>query len=313
MARNSKVRTDRIIILILVTILIALVIALGIIKGIDLLSDNKKKDNHNDTPVTETTSGVTVSKGDYTVYIDDDNKLGFNFIVAELTFKANEPISFELSNLQTSEKINLGDVSKQIKALEIDGYDIKKLNISTSGISSNENVAKARVFIPFTTKDYSLAIYNSIDASKIEFDLSENNVLATSLKLSDSSAEVEVGSNRLSISKSYVSSSMQHNGERYPIPTNVKVYTFEVTVLDIKENASIEDAIYIENGTSNEIHCYSAEYSAVDCDNILGKKLSSGLTGGLFFDVISDDNSVHPGTLLVKFSNDEKWIEIKND
>lgn len=315
MARKSKVRVDRIIILVLAGILVLMALGLGVYKlfGLFFDDDNKKNNQIDNTPVVETVSGVTITKGDYTVYTDDDDKIGFNFIIAELTFSADEPVSFEFKNLQTSEKINLSDINKQIKALELEGYDLKKLNINTTGIASEEKSVKANVLIPFTTNDDSLSVYNSINASKIEFDLTENNVSAKSLKLADDDAEVEVGSNKLSISKSYISSSMVHNGERYPIASTVKVYTFEVTVLDIQESAYIEDAIYIEDGTSNEIHCYSSEYSAVDCDNIVDKKLSSGLTGGLFFDVISSDNNMHPGTLLVKFSNDTKWVEIKND
>lgn len=311
MARKNKVRVDRIIILILVCILVLGTLGFGIYKLFGLFFEDNNKQTNID-PVQETTDGVNVTLQDYTVYVDEKNELGFNFIIAKLNFSANKAVSFELKNLQTSEKQNLSDVSNYIKKMEIAGYDINKLDINTAGIETEENNISANVFIPYKTDAYTLAVYNAINASKIEFDLSENNVLVTTLKLNNTDTPIEIGTNKVTISKSYISSSMMHNGDRYPVASTIKVYTFEINVLDAQENAYIEDAIYIEDGTNNEIHCYPKEYSAIDCENIVEKKLSSGLSGGLFFDVISGDNEIHSGTLLIKFSNNDTWIEIND-
>lgn len=314
MARKSKTRIDRVIILILAGILVLMALGLGVYELFNLVFNDADTKQNDLPPVQETTKGVSVTLNDYTIYIDETGDLGFNFIIANLDFSASEPVSFELSNLTTSEKHNLGDVNSYIKKMEIAGYDFSKLEINTTGIESQENKTSAKVFIPYDSKDENiLGVYNAVDASKIEFDLTKNHVLATTLKLSNNDAHIEVGTNKVNISKSYISSSMMHNGERYPVASTIKVYTFEISVLDVQENAYIEDAIYIEDGTDNEIHCYSKEYAAIDCENIVEKKLTSGLNGGLFFDVISGDNEVHPGTLLIKFSNDDAWVEIEND
>ena len=66
----------------------------------------------------QTTDGVNVSLVDYAVYTDDTSELGFNFIIAKLGFNANNPVSFEFKNLQTSEKIILNNISSYIKKME---------------------------------------------------------------------------------------------------------------------------------------------------------------------------------------------------
>ena len=103
---------------------------------------------------------------------------------------------------------------------------------------------------------------------------------------------------------------MLHLNEIYPLPSTVKVYTYEISASESKENVSIVDAILYVDGSDYENHCLNDEYQAVDCINVLNKDLSIGSNGGLFFEVISNEDSLQEGTLLIKFSNSNDWIEI---
>lgn len=310
--KKGKVRADRIIILILTSILVLGLLGLGIYELFGLIFNDDNKTN-NKPVVVETTEGVSVSLIDYSVYKDDTDDLGFDFIIADLSFTANEPVSFELKNLQTSEKIYLDDISKYLNKLELAGYDISKFNLSNSGINSTENKVDAKVLIPFSTGADTLAVYNGVDASKLEFDLTKNNYLATTLKLSDTNTKIEVGTTKVSITNAYISDFMLHNGEPITLGSTDKVYTFEITVSDISDKSKIIDAIYIPKGTDDEIKCKSNDYKSIDMDNIIEKDLTIGMKGGLFFFVNSMENTVSEGTLLIKFSNEDKWIEITNE
>lgn len=315
MARKGKVRIDRIIILTLASILVLFVLGFGVYKLFGLLfNDTDNTDIDHKTPVTETTTGVKIKCNDYAVYVDENDNLGFDFIIAELELTADSPISFELKNLKkATDNETLDNVSEYINKLDMAGYSLNKLGISVNGIESKENTTTAKIFIPYSTTSSTLRVFNTNDATKLEFDLTINNFPATTLKLSGDDTQIEVGTNKVGISKYYISSSMLHNGERYPVASTVKVYTFEINVIEAQESAYIEDAIYIEDGTDKEIHCYGKEYNAIDCENVIEKKLVEGVSGGLFFDVISEDNEMHEGTLLIKFSNEDNWVEIINE
>ena len=310
--KKRKVRVDRIIILILTLILVLGILGFGVYKLFGLFFNDYKKENNTPTVVV-TTDGVDVSLIDYRVYKDDTNDLGFNFIIAELGFKANEPISFEFKNLQTSEKIYLDDVSKYINKLDMEGYNVTKLELSNSGVSSSDNQTTAKVLIPFNTDADNLSVYNALNASKLEFDLTKNNYLVTSLKLSDSNTEIEVGTTKVSITNAYISDFMLHNSEPIELGSYTKIYSFEITVFEAEEGSKITDALFILKGSEDEIKCWGHEYQSIDMENLIDKELKAGTKGGLFFEVNSNENVVAEGTLLIKFSNEDKWIEVTNE
>ena len=106
--KKRKVRVDRIIILILTLILVLGILGFGVYKIIELFSNDKQIE----TKPVETIDGTRLSLNDYTIYYDDTNDLGFNFIIANITFSNDKNISYDLSNLQTSEKIFLNNISK---------------------------------------------------------------------------------------------------------------------------------------------------------------------------------------------------------
>lgn len=310
--KKGKVRVDRIIILILTSILVLGILGFGIYKLFGLFFNDDKKENNTPTVVV-TTDGIDVSLIDYKVYKDDTNDLGFNFIIAELGFKANEPISFEFKNLQTSEKIYLDDISKYVNKLDLEGYNVSKLELSNSGVSSSDSQTTAKVLIPFNTDADNLSVYNALNASKLEFDLTKNNYLVTSLKLSDSNTEIEVGTTKVSITNAYISDFMLHNNEPIELGSYTKIYSFEITVFEAEEGSKITDALFILKGSDDEIKCWGHEYQSIDMENLIDKELKAGTKGGLFFEVNSDEKVVAEGTLLIKFSNEDKWIEVTNE
>ncbi len=310
MAKKNKIRIDRLIIVILVCLLIIAGLGFGVFKLIDLLTSKKSTTNDTKPAITETTSGVKITKEDYNIYFDDTGNLGFNFIVAELCFEANEPVNFEFKNLQTSEKVSLDNISDYVKQMQQKGYDFNKLGINTTGITSTEKKVKAKVFIPYKSDASSLALYNAIDSSKIEFDLSKTPIAAITLKLNDENKNVESGSTTVSVTKAYISDRMRHNGESYSLGSSQQIYSFEISVLESQENVQITDAIFKADNNNDDVHCFPKDYDSSDMQNIVNKNLTSGLKGGLFFEINSSDDKIHDGILLIKFSNNEKWVEI---
>lgn len=313
MAKKSKTRIDRVIILILAGILIIMVVALGVIKAIDLLSKDDKGNQTNKTPVvTETSEDITLSLIDYKVYFDDTNDLGFNFIIAEIGFDSNGKVSFDLGNLKTSEKIVLNDVSKYINKFNTAGYDIESLNINVSGISSQENSTTANIFIPFNTTDNTLSVYNTINASKMEFDLVSKKIPATSLKLDDGDDQtIEVEGAKVNVSNSYISSNLYHGDEECILGSTQKIFTFRINANNIGKNVKIVEARFLRKGESETIDCKNESYSTLKDDNAFNKELVEGDNGALFFEVRTDE--IKPdfsGMLLIKFSNSDKIYEV---
>lgn len=311
--KKGKVRADRIIILILASILVLGLLGFGIYELFGLFFKDENKTNTKPV-VVETTEGVNVSLVDYNVYKDDTDDLGFNFIIAELSFTANQPVSFELKNLQTSEKISLDNVDSYINALELAGYKLDELDINTKGIDSTENKVEAKVLIPYKTDAYTLAVYNAVNASKIEFNLEENVKLATSLKLDEEDSEkiIEVEGAKIEVSNSYISSSMYHNDVEYGVSSTSKIFTFRINASGIEEGTKIVKAQFIREGESDTIDCLPEDYSSEKDDNAFNKELVNGSNGALFFEIIT--NEIKPsfsGVLLVTFSNSDKVYKVE--
>ena len=91
--------------------------------------------NNNDNPVSEvvTNGEISVEIGDYTVYEDNLDELGFNFLVAELKFTTTgSSIYVDLSDFVTSERTNLGQLEFYTSKLTEKTYDYKKLGVTST-------------------------------------------------------------------------------------------------------------------------------------------------------------------------------------
>ena len=311
---KRKVKVGRLILVIIFLGLILVGVSFGIYKLVDyFLYNNKpiKKDENKEVIDVETNDDVKLALNDYTVYLDDTNELEYNFVLANITFSSSKPISFDLGNLQTGDtKLNLNDTSKYLNKAELAHYDFSKLNITSNAIVSNENTFKATIFIPYETNADKLSIYNLLDATKIDFDLSINNKAASTLKLQDQNVQIESGETKVSVSNAYVADIMLHNNERIEVGSTIKYNAFELNINEFEKNTKIVSAYFLPKGSSSDIECLSKEYRAQDMPNIIDTDLSTITKGALFFELHSDDDNPTPGTLFIKFSNSDKTYEI---
>lgn len=312
MAKKRRVRIDRIIILVLSALLVMGLLAFGVYKVLDYLSERKngKQDEQIVDPApVETVKGTKVSLEDYQVYTGDSENLGFSFIVAKLKFESSEPVSFDLGNLQTSEKIYLNNVSKYLNILDEKSYRISKLNI-TNSVVSDKNTYTCNIFIPYTTDSYSLRVLNSSDASMIEFDLSKNNNDVSTLKF-ETEQQIEIGNTNVTVSSCSVSTMMLHNGVEYQVPATMNVYTFSINVNKIEGNVKITDAKFVRASTDEVITCMDETYKSVKAENCLNRNLELGENGALFFETFSTSESPdYSGSLMLMFSNSTDWVKI---
>ncbi|MBO4920258.1 MAG: hypothetical protein J5365_08940 [Erysipelotrichaceae bacterium] len=309
MGRKRKVRIDRILMLLLITVSL---IGIFVFAGKKLYSYWMEKVNQEQivdpTPV-KTDDNVVISLESYQTYKDEGNDLGFSFIVARMKFEGENGVSFDLGNLQTSEKILLNNVAKYLNELEEKGYRTAKLEL-VSNVVSTENIYECNIFIPYKTDNDSIRIMNSKDTTWIEFDLNQNICDVSTLKF-ETEQSIEVGDASITVSSCSISTMMLHNGEEYQIPSTLNVYTFRINVNSIEENMVIEDARFVREGNDEVIQCLSEEYESVKVGNCLNKKLSLGENGALFFETNSGNQEPdYQGYLMLKFSNRNDWIKI---
>ena len=313
MARRRKVRADRVIILILLALLVTGLLAFGVYKGVSYLmnreTDKPEEQNNVDPLPVETSSNVKVSLVDYQVYTGDSENIGFDFIVAELLFEGDAPISFDLGNFQTSEKIYLNNVSKYLNTLNEKSYKVSKLGIVNSVVSDQSSYT-CKIFIPYTTDSYSLRLLNSADASMIEFDLDDHINDVSTLKF-ETEQEIEVGNTNVIVSSCSVSTLMLHNGMEYQVPATMNVYTFNINVNAVEGNVMITDAKFVRASTEEVITCMDETYESVKVGNCLGKKLTVGENGALFFETFAGSSSPdYDGFLMLMFNTGKDWVKI---
>lgn len=313
--RKRRIRIDRILVLLLVTIFIIFLIAFIFKKLLNTDEVSTKKEEqieiepYVDAKDVETTEGIKIDLLDYKVYVDDTDDIGFSFIVAELKFTADKPISFDLSYLQTSEKKHLNDVSKYINVLLENNYKVNDLNIVTN-IESNQNELVCNIFIPFETDGEYLNVYNSLDSSKLEFNLDRQINYITSLRFENEQI-VQIGKTNVEVSSSHVETMMMHNGEEYDA-TAYDVYAFEINVTNLDGDVMITEAKFANAYTDEPIVCLSSDYESVKSPNVVGKKLTLGNNGALFFEMPGHtSNPNFEGDLILYFSNTNNPIKIK--
>ena len=107
--------------------------------------------------------------GDYTVYEDNLDELGFNFLVAELKFTTTgSSIYVDLSDFVTSERTNLGQLEFYTSKLTEKTYDYKKLGV-TSTVSSDTSSCSATVLIPYTNAKGELKVYYNSEVNMLYY------------------------------------------------------------------------------------------------------------------------------------------------
>ena len=312
MAKKRKIKVGALLILIVTSLLVFVLLVSGFYSLINYFLTKNTNNNIpsvvDPTPI-KTNETVKVTLNDYQIFEDDNNALGFNFIIANMTFTDDDSISFDLGNLQTSEKIYLNNVSKYLNVINEKSYKLDKYNIVNS-VVSNDNSYTCNIFVPYTTDSYYLRLLNTLDASKIEFDLTKNLNNITGLKF-ETKQDIDVNNSNITISSSSISTMMLHNNEEYQIPSTMNVYTFRIFVNEVQEGVRITDAKFVRDNYDEVIDCMSEDYESIKCENIINKDLTAGENGALFFEDCNKSSEVdYAGSLMLKFSNSEDWIKV---
>jgi len=267
-----------------------------------------KKDG---TKVTDTVSQTKETNLiDYQVFKDENNELGFDFVVARFKFSDVDKINHSLSEFETSEGIKLDKVSEYTKKLEDKEYYLSSLDV-VKEIKSDTSPYTCNIFIPVTEATDTLTI--TFDNKNYDIDLTNNNYSINSLKYT-SGSDIKTTDYDFHITNAYLSDSLKLNGEDYS-PSAVQFYTYELKINDIADGLKIEDAEFIPKNSSVTNKAKDENYSSMKCENIINKELKKDSKACLFFEVVSPDEETkvtYEGTLRLKLSNGN-WISMTSE
>ena len=297
---NRKIKYDRLFLVIFVIALFVVALVFASIAFYNFLNKDEKQNNTIDLADNK---NAIIEVLDYQVYDGENAGLNFNFVVANMKFKNDNGINYDLKNLLTNENIRLNDIYMYQKEVNIN-YDFSMLD-TTINIVSSENEYICNIFIPFTLKDSLITINDEISGNVLKIDTSKNKEDINLIKRSSNDNDVVIDSNNynLSVSKSYISDMMLHNGETFNASA-LNFYTFNITVNSISDNVKIIGAIF-NRETGDSWTCLDASYDSYKIDNIIDRELNVGDTYALFFDISSngEEEANFKGTITLKFSD----------
>ncbi len=302
MNKKRKVRYDRLVLLILIALGLIFILVLGIIKL--LKSSDTNINTNTDIPTNETivTDDVSIELLSYKTYLDIDDTLGFNFVVAELKFSSNDMINYDLSNLVTNQGIKLNDILNYQKTINVKEFNYSSLN-TTLEVTSSDKEYTCKVFIPYTGSD-NITLTDTISGSSFLIDVSKNQDNIDSIKNKNTSNEINTSDYNLTVSSSYISDMMKRNGESYN-SSMLCIYTFNIKVVSISDGIKITGATYSKNSDSETYEALDDTYDSIKISNILNKSLNVGDEYALFFEVYSnpDETQDFSGKLTLSFSD----------
>lgn len=301
MNKKRKIRYDRLILLILIALVLIAIIVMGIIKITQSIDSNNK---NTIIPTDETieSDGISIELVSYKTYLDIDDTLGFNFVVAELKFSSNEAISYDLNNLITNQSIKLNDILNYKKTIEVKDFNFTSLN-TTVDIVSDQNEYTCKVFIPYTGSD-NITLTDTISGKSFMIDTSKNQDNIDSIQNKNTSNEINTSDYNLTVSSSYISDMMTRNGESYN-SSMLCIYTFNIKVVSITDGIKVTSASYTKNSDGENYGALDDTFNSVKINNILNKTLSVGDEYALFFQVYSNPDEVQDftGKLTLNFSD----------
>ena len=301
MNKKRKIRYDRLILLILIALVLIAIIVMGIIKITQSIDSN---DKNTIIPTDETieSDDISIELVSYKTYLDIDDTLGFNFVVAELKFSSNEAISYDLNNLITNQSIKLNDILNYKKTIEVKDFNYTSLN-TTVDIVSDQNEYTCKVFIPYTGSD-NITLTDTISGKSFMIDTSKNQDNIDSIQNKNTSNEINTSDYNLTVSSSYISDMMTRNGESYN-SSMLCIYTFNIKVVSITDGIKVTSASYTKNSDGENYGALDDTFNSVKINNILNKTLSVGDEYALFFQVYSNPDEVQDftGKLTLNFSD----------
>ena len=301
MNKKRKIRYDRLILLILIALVLIAIIVMGIIKITQSIDSNDKNTIIPTDEIIES-DGISIELVSYKTFLDIDDTLGFNFVVAELKFSSNEAISYDLNNLITNQSIKLNDTLNYKKTIEVKDFNYTSLN-TTVDIVSDQNEYTCKVFIPYTGSD-NITLTDTISGKSFMIDTSKNQDNIDSIQNKNTSNEINTSDYNLTVSSSYISDMMTRNGESYN-SSMLCIYTFNIKVVSISDGIKITSASYAKNSDGENYEALDDTYNSVKINNILNKTLNVGDEYALFFQVYSNPDEVQDftGKLTLNFSD----------
>ena len=303
---RRRIKVKNVILLILAGALLIGVLAGGFFWIRDVMS---KKADKNEETVSER---FKIDLIDYTVYRSDD--FDFEFVLASLRFSDDEPINYTLSNLYTDEGLKLGSVDSYVEELESKYYYLGVKGVSFE-VVSEENSATYTIFIPIKDKNKTeLTLYDALSKGELKFDLNANLGDISELKYSTGST-IQTGDYVLNIADAYIETNFFIDNEPYQYPSTIQIYAFVIDIEKVKEGSLMEDAVFIADGSNEEIHALASNITAMRQNNIIDRSLSDGMSGALFFEVYNpNDNHIsYNGTLKIKFSESAEWLVLETE
>ena len=306
MSEKRKVRWDRVFILLLCVFLL-----IFFLWALFTFVLNNDKDNPSVSPNPSATSSAEVSASplvsntsensvtlnSYKVYKSDD--LDFGFVLADVLVSGEE--LSDLSLWKTSEGISLNDVSSYVNKAEEIGFDVYQYASKSINVNGNTTL-----FIPFHSDNNNLTL--NINNQEITFDLNSNVETIKNTNNNSTGGEIKGDTYTFVISDAYTSDSMQRNDEEYSFPGTVKIYTFNISVQELSEEGIfIESASFYPSSSSDSLEALDGTFSSIrrGDQSIIGKVLSSGSSGALFFEIYSpeEEGITYEGEIEIKLSN----------
>lgn len=296
----------------LLLLFIVVIVSIAAIFGIYKIVSNFLLNNNND-PIDEVTANrLTIDLVDYQVYRSDE--FDFEFVIADLRFSDEKAINYNLANLYTDESIKLNDVSKYVNTLEDSNYFLGVKNVVYS-VKSDSNSAIFSIFIPIKDKNKTeLTLFDAVSKKEIKIDLNDKLADLKELRLT-TGGNITASSYSININDAYIETKFFQNDEPYQYPSTVQIYAFVITIENIEDDVTIEDAVFTPEGSDEKIHALDASITAMRQNNIISRPLSEGVSGALFFEVYSPHDSPvsYQGTLDIKFSDSDEWLSLETE
>lgn len=304
--RRRKLRVGRVILLFVLLIAIIAGLVLSIKGIIGLISKDGKKDNPPIDVITNNTFSINLL--DYEVYEDKNEELGFNFVVAELEFKDEKAISYDLANLITDEGYRLNDVASYQKKMNVNSYDYDSLKTSVDIVSDKKD-ATFKVFVPYVKASDMVILTDMQSGSSFKIDITKKKADIDTLKHVPSPSEIVTKDVDIEVSDNFISTMMTHDGESYDC-SMLSVYTYKLKVRSITDGLKIDSAVFTQSSTGEKWDALDASYSSVKIENIIRKQLKAGDEYALFFEVYSNDEDKprYEGTITLNFSDGSSAI-----
>lgn len=303
MAKKRKIRYDRLLIVILGGILLCAALIFCVKGLVSLFSkDNTNKDNNTNIPTNVDNKKTSLELVNYEIYEDTNSDLGFNFVVAEIKFSNDEGINYDLASLSTNEGIVLSNIYDYQKNFN-GKYNFSLLG-TTNSVASGDKEYTCKLFVPYTSTTTVLTLTDSNTNATLSIDLSKEKADINSIKVDDNSTVIVTGDYDISVSNSYISEKMTHNGESYSTAM-LSTYTFELKVNAISSGIKITNATFTQTSTGTSENCLDESYASLKIGNILNKELNVGDTYALFFEMPDNPDEEHDykGTITLNFSD----------